>query len=239
MPLGRINEMKLSIIIPAYNSRKRLHTLIGKLQVLSLPGITKEIIVVDDYSPDRSFEVVPKRKDIILLRHKKNTGKGGAVATGLAKATGDILYIQDDDMEYLPKDIGRIIAPIVKGRADVCFGSRHMNHTNQYSSLAYYLGGVGIDMIINFYLKSKISDALTGAKAFNRFAYTRMKPIESKGFEIETEIAAKAVSRGLRIEEVPIAYNPRTHKEGKNIRWHHAIGILMALHRFTRPYRKA
>ncbi len=234
MLLDRINEMKLSIIIPAYNSRSRLRTLIGKLQKLTLPRITKEIIVVDDCSPDKSYEVVPKAKNITLIRHKKNTGKGGAVATGLNIATGDILYIQDDDLEYIPEDIATIIDPLMRGEADMSFGSRHMNHKNKYSSISYYLGGVFIDTIINWYLRSKITDALTGAKAMNRKAYKRIAPIQSKGFEIETEIAAKAVTRKLRIAEVPITYHPRTHKEGKNIRWYHALRILTALHRFTR-----
>lgn len=232
MLLDRINEMKLSIIIPAYNSRKRLAAVIAKIYRVKIPGVQKEIIIVDDASPDKSYTVVPKRKNIVLIRHKTNTGKGGAVATGLARAKGNLMYIQDDDMEYDPVDIPKIIAPILKRKADVCFGSRHMNHKNTYSSLSYYLGGVFIDSLINIYLGSKITDALTGAKAFNRKAYKAMQPIQSKGFEIETELAAKAVKKGLHIAEVSISYNPRTHKEGKNIRWHHAFGIIAALRKF-------
>lgn len=225
--------MKLSIIIPAYNSRKRLPQLIRDIRNVKFPRLSTEIIVVDDHSPDKTFEALKNVRGITLTRHKHNTGKGGAVRTGLSKASGDILYIQDDDLEYSPSDIPSVIKPIVKNRADVSFGSRHMNHQNTYSSLTYYLGGVFIDSLINLYLHSKISDALTGSKAFTKKVYETIRPIESNGFEIETEIAAKSVKYGFRIAEVPIHYNPRTHKEGKNIRWHHAFRILAALAKFS------
>lgn len=229
----RINEMKLSIIVPAYNSRKKLPQLIKRIRKVKFEGLTTEIIVVDDCSPDKTFEVVKQFHGITLIRHEQNTGKGGAVRTGLAKATGDILYIQDDDLEYDPNDIPRIIEPILSKKADVSFGSRHMNHKNSYSSLTYYLGGIFIDFLINLYLKSNITDALTGAKALTKKAYKAIQPIESNGFEIETEIAAKAVKNHLRISEIPIHYYPRTHKQGKKIRWHHAFRILAALAKFA------
>lgn len=225
--------MKLSIIIPAYNSRKRLPLLIRKIRNVDFKDLKTEIIVVDDCSPDKTYEAIRRFHRIILIRHKQNTGKGGAVRTGLAKATGDIFYIQDDDLEYDPRDIPRIIEPILSGNADVSFGSRHMNRKNSYSSLTYYLGGIFIDSLINLYLHSKITDALTGAKAFTKNVYNIILPIESNGFEIETEITAKSVKHHFRIAEIPIHYFPRTHKEGKNIRWHHAFRILAALAKFA------
>lgn len=225
--------MKLSIVIPAYNSKKRLTKLIERIRKVTFSRLSTEIVVVDDCSPDDTYETVKYLKGITLIRHEKNTGKGGAVRTGLEKATGDILYIQDDDLEYDPRDIPKIIDSIVSGNADVSFGSRHMKHDNSYSSLTYYLGGVFIDSLINLFLGSKISDALTGAKAMSRKAYKKIAPIESRGFEIETEIAAKSVRRGLRISEVPIRYYPRTHAQGKNIRWYHAFRILSALLKYS------
>ena len=233
MILDRINKMKLSIIIPAYNSHDRLPELVENIQKVKFKGVTTEIIVVDDCSIDKTYEIAKSMKGITLVRHKTNTGKGGAVKTGLAKGKGDILYIQDDDLEYDPIDIPLIIEPILSKKADVCFGSRHMNHQNTYSSLAYYLGGIFIDTLINLYLKSNITDALTGAKAFTKKVYKAIQPIESKGFEIETKIAAKAVKYHFRITEVPIHYWPRTHRQGKNIHWHHAFHILWALVRFA------
>lgn len=232
MVLDRINKMKLSIIIPAYNSQDKLPRLIRELKNVRWNGLKTEIIIVDDCSRDHTLATAKKIPGVFVIRHSVNTGKGGAVKTGLAKATGDILYIQDDDLEYAPADIPLIVKPILSKKFDVSFGSRHMNHRNTYSSLSYYLGGIFIDSLINLFLGTNISDALTGAKAFTRRVYKKIGPIESRGFEIETEIAAKTVKYNFRIAEVPISYSPRTHREGKNIRWFHAFRILLALYRF-------
>ncbi len=223
----------ISIIIPAYNSETRIPKLIQQVQDVQLPNLKKEIIVVDDYSTDNTYNALQKIKGITLLHHNKNTGKGGAVRTGLAAATGTILFLQDDDLEYNPQDIPVIIQPILDKKAEIVFGSRRLNNKNAYSSSLYYIGGVFVDQIISFILQSNTTDAITGSKAFTRNVYNTLLPIKSNGFEIEAEIAAKAVKKGFKPIEVPISYNPRTVAEGKNIRWHHAYPIIMTLLRYA------
>ena len=229
---NRMQHKTISIIIPCFNSEKQIKSLVQKLQQQSIHRLKREIILVDDASTDNTREIIKQFIGVKTIFHAQNMGKGGAVATALKQATGDIIYIQDDDLEYLPKDIPRIVRPILDGRADVVFGSRHLNHKNLYSSRLYYWGGLLIDSLINVYLGSNISDALTGAKALNRKAIKEIMPIRSKGFEIETEITAKVVKSKLQFAEIPISYNPRTHAQGKNIRWHHAFRILVTLLRF-------
>lgn len=223
----------LSIIIPSYKSGERVIALIKRLKKVHIDGISKEIIVVDDASPDDTFSQLKKVKGIILIHHTKNTGKGGAVRSGLKKAKGDILFLQDDDMEYDPFDIPRVIKPILKGKTEIVFGSRRLNKNNSYSSFMYYAGGVFVDFIISLILRTGTTDAITGSKGFTRNVYERIKPIESNGFEIESEIVAKAVRAGFRPKEVAISYNPRSHKEGKNIRWHHAYPIFKTLLKYA------
>lgn len=225
--------MKLSIIIPSFNSEKRIEKLIERIIKVNFGNIKKEIIVIDDCSKDQTLQKLQKIKNIILISHKKNTGKGGAISSGLKKATGDILFIQDDDFEYDPYEIPKIIKPILEKKAELVFGSRRLNKKNKYSSLTYYWGGVFLDNIFNLILRTRISDSLTGSKAFTRKFYNILKPIETKGFEIEAEITAKAVRNGIKPYEIPITYSPRTHKEGKNIRWHHAFPVIKALIKFS------
>ncbi|HXS15531.1 MAG TPA: glycosyltransferase family 2 protein [Candidatus Saccharimonadales bacterium] len=223
----------LSIIIPSYNSNDRVVKLIGLIKKLKIPGINKEIIVVDDASRNHTFSQLKKLKGIILIRHSKNTGKGGAIQTGLKRAKGDILFLQDDDMEYDPFDIPKVIKPILKGKTEIVFGSRRLNKKNSYSSFIYYAGGVFVDFIISLILQTGTTDAITGSKAFTRNVYDSIKPIESAGFEIESEIVAKAVKAGFMPAEVPISYNPRSHQEGKNIRWHHVYPIFKTLLKYA------
>jgi len=221
--------MKLSIIIPTYNSNGRVLEVIKAIQNLKLQKIQKEIIVVDDASTDKTFTSLKKIHGIILIHHRKNTGKGGSVNDGFTKATGDILMIQDDDMEYDPKEIPKIISPILQNEAQIVFGSRRLNKRNTYSSPLYYFGGVLVDTLVSFVLSTKLTDAITGAKIMTREVYNAIKPIVSEGFEIEAEIAVKAVKHGYKPLEVPIHYSPRSHKEGKNIRWHHSFAIVKSL----------
>lgn len=223
----------LSVIIPAYNSGYRIETLLKKLKQLSLEGLQKEIIVVDDASKTDTAERLKKISGITLIRHKINTGKGGAIKTGIEHSKGEIILLQDDDMEYDPEDIPKLIAPILSGKAQIVFGSRRLNKKNEYSSFLYYAGGVFVDFIISLVLHSGTTDAITGSKAFTRTIYNRIKPITSKGFEIEAEIAAKIIRAGFHPLEIPISYNPRTHQEGKNIRWHHAYPIFKTLIKYA------
>lgn len=225
--------MKLSIIIPAYNSGERIVKLLHRIHGVNIRGLTKEVIVVDDCSKDDTHQRLKKIKWIKLVHHKRNTGKGGAVRTGFRKATGDIFLIQDDDLEYNPEDIPNLINPILKNKAKVVFGSRRLNRDNTYSSYLYFAGGVLVNKIISLLLGTKISDAITGSKVFTREIYDIMKPIETNGFEIEAEITAKIVKAGIAPYEVPITYTPRTHRDGKNIRWHHAFPLIKTVLKYA------
>ena len=218
--------INLSIIIPAYNSASRLPHLISALKKLSIKNIGIEIIVVDDASKDNTYDVLKKITNIKLLHHIKNTGKGGAVKSGLHVATGDILLIQDDDMEYDPGDIPSLISPIITNEADVVFGSRRLNKNNKYVSPSYNIGASIVNNIIKIIIGKNLTDPITGYKAFTREVYKKIQPIESKGFEIEAELTTKMSRKGFKIVEVPISYSPRSVKEGKNIRWHQAFPII-------------
>lgn len=221
--------MKISIIIPSFNSCLRVAEVIKRIKATSFGSHTKEIIVVDDCSLPETKAVLKKIKNIILIHHPTNTGKGGAVRTGLARATGNILIIQDDDLEYDPRQIPVLIRPLLARKADAVFGSRRLNKANSYSSPLYYFGGVFVDQLISFTLQTKLTDAITGAKAFTRNVYNKILPIKSNGFEIEAELSAKIVKSGARLIEIPISYLPRTHKEGKNIRWHHVFPMIKTI----------
>lgn len=207
--------------------------LLHRIHGVNIRGLTKEVIVVDDCSKDDTHQRLKKIKWIKLVHHKRNTGKGGAVRTGFRKATGDIFLIQDDDLEYNPEDIPNLINPILKNKAKVVFGSRRLNRDNTYSSYLYFAGGVLVNKIISLLLGTKISDAITGSKVFTREIYDIMKPIETNGFEIEAEITAKIVKAGIAPYEVPITYTPRTHRDGKNIRWHHAFPLIKTVLKYA------
>lgn len=224
--------MKLSIVIPSYNSKGRLTKLLEKLFSVNFP-ISKEVIVVNDGSVGEEYERVKRDKKIIYIGLPSNQGKGAAVKEGFEKATGNILFILDDDLEYDPFDIPKLISPIIEGKEKVVYGSRLMNGKNPYSSIAYYIGGLFIDKIISFFLRKKLSDPITGSKAIARDVYLKIKPIETNGFEIDTELTAKIIKKGFNILEIPINYNPRTHKEGKNIRWYDFFPIFKTLLKYS------
>lgn len=225
--------MKLSIIIPAYNAEKAIEENLIRIRNVKIGKIDKEIIVVDDGSKDKTLKIVSSLKtkipELIILKHEKNQGKGAAVTTGLNKATGDIFYLQDSDLEYDPEDIPLLVKPILEKKATVVYGSRRMNKSNSYSSKLYKWGGAFVDMLISFVLKSNITDASAGSKAFTRDVYNKIKPLRAKGFDIEAELTAKIVRLNIKPYEQSIAYNPRTHKEGKNIRWYDGFRILKTL----------
>lgn len=225
--------MKLSIIIPAYNCESTITELLNRIDKLSIKGVTIETIVIDDGSKDATYSILKKRRKIRLFHHIKNQGKGSAVRTGLENSTGDILFLQDADLEYDPREIPLLIKPIIEKRAEAVFSSRRLNKENLYSSRLYKWGGAFIDELINLVLGTSISDASSGSKAFTRNVYNKIKPLEARGFDIEAEITAKMTRRGIKPLEQSISYYPRTHKQGKNIRWYHAFFILKSLLKYS------
>jgi glycosyltransferase involved in cell wall biosynthesis len=209
----------LSIVIPAYNEERFIGTLLEQIRAVDLSslGVAKQVIVVDDHSSDRTAEIVAGFPEVTLHRLPRNGGKGQAVRTGMAMATGDYLIIQDADLEYDPNDYKPMMETILAGRGDVVYGSRYLGrgrHARQ--SLGAYLGGRSLSLIGYLATGTWLTDTVTALKLFPRSLLPELQLVTS-GFELDHEITAKVLSRGLRIVEVPVSYHPRTRDEGKKI----------------------
>ena len=212
----------LSIVIPAYNEERFLGTLLERIQAVDLTslGVAKEIIVVDDCSRDRTADVARSASGVIVVRHAVNGGKGMAVRTGIARATGDFVIIQDADLEYEPQDYIPMLQALVSGRGDVVYGSRYLGRgvLGKYSlqTWAAYLGGRSLSLIALGMTGRYLTDTVTALKLFSRSALSKLD-LRTTGFELDHEITAKMLASGSRIVEVPIRYFPRTREEGKKI----------------------
>ncbi len=183
--------MKLSIIIPIFNEKKTLNKILRKVKNANIGAVKKEIIIVDDYSTDGTREILKKinNKNIKILYHKKNLGKGYAIRTGLKEVTGNIILIQDSDLEYDPSDYKKLINPILLKQTRVVYGSRVLGN-NKKSSLLFYLGGKIITLFSNFLYNSKITDEPTCYKVFSKDVIKNIN-LKSKRFEFCPEITAK------------------------------------------------
>lgn len=210
----------LSIIIPVFNEEKTIKRLLQKITNVRLPdGITKEIIIVDDGSTDKTATVLSKFQ---ILRHQKNLGKGAAVRTGLKKASGDHIIIQDADLEYNPEDYQRLLQPILQNQAKIVFGTRLVNYPLKLWGKSktvlplHLIANRFLTALTNLLYGSKLTDMETGYKVFNREVIKKLKLV-SNGFEIEPEITIKSLKLGYNIVEVPIRTVPRGYEEGKKI----------------------
>jgi dolichol-phosphate mannosyltransferase len=222
--------MKISIIIPVYNEVETLPEILAKVQNTSMPdGCTSEIIVVDDCSVDGTLAVLDKCSSRIQVhRNERNCGKGSAIRTALAVATGDIVLVQDGDLEYDPKDYRSILTPIVGGRADVVYGSRFLGVCDGMK-WQNWLANKTLTATANLLYQAKLTDQGTAYKAF-RTDILRSLDLKSERFEFCSEVTAKVRKLGHTIHEVPITYKARTVGEGKKIRpkdGFHAIWILL------------
>lgn len=209
----------LSVVIPAYNEERFIGTLVRQVQAVPLHdlGVATEVIVVDDCSTDRTSEIAADISGVHLFRLPRNSGKGAAVRKGIAQATGDYLIIQDADLEYDPRDYLPMMQAILDRRADVVYGSRYLGkgrHAGQ--SLAAYLGGRSLSLIMLATTGKYLTDTVTALKLFPRTLLPSLA-LETSGFETDHEITAKVLARGLRIVEVPVHYMPRSKAEGKKI----------------------
>ena len=212
--------MKLSIIIPVFNEEKSVARVIKEVAKIPLP-VKKEIIVIDDGSIDRTREFLEKLKqslDFILLFHKKNKGKGAAIKTGIKSVTGDLILIQDADLEYDINDYSSLINPFLEQEASVVYGSRNLKKNN-ISSIGFYLGGRGLTLLFNVLFRSKITDINTCYKVFKTDIIKNEIQLKEDNFNFCEEATAKVVKKGYNIIEVPINYYPRKRKEGKKIYW--------------------
>jgi dolichol-phosphate mannosyltransferase len=209
----------LSIVIPAYNEDRFIGTLLAQIAAVNLEplGVRKEVIVIDDHSADRTSAVAATFEGIILRRLEKNSGKGRAVREGIELATGDLLIIQDADLEYDPQDYVPMLEALLQGRGDIVYGSRYMRsgrHANQ--TWGAYLGGRSLSIVARLFTGAWITDTVTALKLFPRSVIKDLA-LTTSGFELDHEITAKLLARGCRIVEVPVSYNPRSKEEGKKI----------------------
>jgi glycosyltransferase involved in cell wall biosynthesis len=209
----------LSVVIPAYNEERFIGTLLDRIAAVDLAplGYAKDIVVVDDQSKDRTAEIVAARPDVRLLRMEKNGGKGRAVRAGIAAATGDLLIIQDADLEYDPQDYIPMLRALLDGKADIIYGSRYLGRGRHESqSLTAYLGGRSLSLVAWLFTGTYLTDTVTAFKLFRREELAAL-PLETSGFELDHEITARMLARGKTIAEVPIRYYPRSREEGKKI----------------------
>ncbi|MEM4259851.1 MAG: glycosyltransferase family 2 protein [Candidatus Woesearchaeota archaeon] len=218
----------LSIIVPVYNEEKTIMKILQKIFAAKIP-LKKEIICVDDGSKDNTVNILKKVKGIKLIVHKKNQGKGMALRTGIKKATGQIILIQDADLEYDPNDYAALIRPIIQGKAEVVYGSRRLNSKNkQHAGLSFFIGGVGLTMLTNLLYNTRITDEPTCYKVFRSDILKRI-PLTCKRFEFCPEVTAKVAKKGVKIFEVPIKYYPRSKKQGKKIKWYDGFEAIWTL----------
>jgi glycosyltransferase involved in cell wall biosynthesis len=211
--------LKLSIVIPVYNEERTLDALVAR--VLATP-YEKELIVVDDASSDGSARIIAelaaRHPELLPVRHEKNQGKGAALATGLRHVTGDIVLIQDADLEYDPADYPALLRPFVEGDADVVFGSRFLGGPfGRVHLYHHYLGNRCLTALSNLFTNLNLTDMETCYKVFRR-AVAQKLDLQSRGFAVEPEITAKVARMGVRIYEVPVRYAGRDYAAGKKIR---------------------
>lgn len=209
---------KITILVPVFNEEKTIGLILEK--VLNQTKFwKKEIIVINDGSKDKTLEKLqPFLKEIILINLAKNQGKGAALREGLKKVSGDIVVVQDADLEYEPKDYSKLLEPILKGNFKIVYGSRKLSQDSNFIYRRYFWGGMLLTKIINFLFKTNLSDVNTGYKVFDAKIVKELG-IESDGFEVCEELTIKALSKNLKIFEVPINYYPRSFQEGKKLKW--------------------
>ncbi len=243
MTKGTANKMKLSIVIPVYNEEKTLREILQKVEEVKLDNFEKEIIIVDDCSKDNSRKILQelaKKKSYKIIFHSKNQGKGAALRTGFSRATGDVILIQDADLEYDPNDYPKLLQPIIEGEAEVVYGSRFKSkkgklREHSFTYLMHSIGNAGLTIITNILYFSKLTDMETCYKAFTRRALEQIGPLRARRFDFEPEITAKFLKNGFRIKEVPINYYSRDFNEGKKITWKDGLKAALYLikYRFT------
>ena len=218
---------KISILVPVYNEKNSLLEILKQIENVDF-GLEKEIILIDDFSTDGTRELYSELPYKILY-HDKNMGKGAALRTGLSAATGDVIIIQDADLEYNPIDYLPLVKLIVNGSADVVYGSRLADKRNSGKFLFLsYLANITLSLITRILYGTYLTDMETCYKAF-RADIIKDITIESNRFDFEPEITAKVLNRGVLFMEAPISYNARTNEEGKKIGWRDGVQAIRAL----------
>jgi|SRR3989344_574000 len=223
--------MKISIIIPVYNEEQTIAHVIESVVRASLGrDAVKEIIVVDDGSNDGTRGILQNITGITVLALEKNEGKGAAVKKGFEHATGDVIVIQDADLEYDPRDYPALLRPLFEEKADVVFGTRFRGEYQRVLYYWHYVGNTMLTFLSNIFTNLNLSDMETGYKVFRREVVESIRSkLISKRFGVEPELVARVARGGWRIYEVPISYSGRTYREGKKIMWWDGVKAIFAI----------
>ena len=229
---------RLSVVIPAYNEKATIEKLLARVAAAPLPaGVELEMVVVDDGSKDGTRELLRElsqreKPAFLYVEHQQNRGKGAAVRTGFAHATGDIVMVQDADLEYSPDDYPVLLQPILDGQADVVFGSRFLGGPHRVLFFWHSVGNRFLTMLSNMFTDLNLSDMETCYKVFKADVLRGLK-LTSNRFGIEPELTARVAKTGARIYEVPISYHGRTYAEGKKIGWKDGFSAIWSILRFN------
>lgn len=219
---------KLSVVIPAYNEKDTIKEIVDAVKAVELGNLEKEIIIVDDGSKDGTRDILKKMQGIKYFFHEKNQGKGGAIKTGFQRATGDIVLIQDADLEYDPSEYPRLLRPILTGRADVVFGSRFVGgEPHRVLYVIHHLANKFLTLLSNVLSGLNLTDMETCYKVFKKEVIDSFKDkLVSKRFGIEPELTARVAKGKWRVYEIGISYYGRTYEEGKKIGWKDGVSAI-------------